>query len=79
MIDKLFKYIFNVENLKTNGLIIVLLATLYILQKILTNDFAHVEKVIEKNNEALLQQAVSNTKLGNSVEKLSEIIDKKIK
>ena len=73
MNDKVLKIVIN------GGLVSITLATLYVLYKVLTNDFAHVEMVIQKNNEALISSAVVQEKLGESVTKLGEIIDRKIK
>ena len=73
MNDKVLKIVIN------GGLVSITLATLYVLYKVLTNDFAHVEAVIQKNNEALISSAVVQEKLGESVTKLGEIIDRKIK
>lgn len=73
MNDKVLKIVIN------GGLVSITLATLYVLYKVLTNDFSHVEAVIQKNNEALISSAVVQEKLGESVTKLGEIIDRKIK
>ena len=61
------------------GAITIALATLWVLFKVLTNDFKHVELVIEKNNSALLQQAVNSEKLANSVDKLGSLIERKLR
>ena len=61
------------------GAVSIALAILYVLYKVLTNDFIHVEAVIEKNNTAILRQFLSNEKVANSIDKLGQIIEKKIK
>ncbi len=67
------------KTLVSGGMVTITLATLYVLFKIMTNDFAHVEAVIQKNNDALLQTAVAQVQMASSVNRLTELIDKKLK
>ena len=60
------------------GAVTIALAILYVLYTVMSNDFSHVEAVIEKNNTALMQNAVNGEKLSQSVDKLGAIIERKI-
>ena len=75
----MWKYLLDKENLKTNGLIVVLLAMIFVGYKILTNHFHDTDNVISENSKAYLQQAVSNEKFSNSVDRLATVIDKKLR
>ena len=79
MVEKILRYIFDHENLKTNSLVIVLILVLLGSYRIMTIHFSYVNDVIRKNNQAMLQQAISNEKLTGSVDKLTQVIDRKLK
>ena len=81
MWSKLFEAIFNRENLKTNGLyiIIILLILLtglsgYGMFKILTNDTHDRKEREEKVVGALIQQAVSNQDVASALRELKQVI-----
>jgi len=52
---------------------------IFVGYKILTNHFHDTDIVIKENSQALIQQAVSNEKFSNSVDRLSVVIEKKLR
>ena len=84
--EKIFKYLFSAENLKTNGtvVIIILLVLLagggfYVQFKTFTNHFHDAQEREDRYVQASIKQAVTNEKIVNAIDKLSEVIDRKLK
>ena len=79
MWTKILGTIFDKENLKLNGqtitvilLILALMGGGYTYYKLVSNHLEH-------NNTALLQQAVTNEKVAGSLDKLTAVLERKLK
>ena len=86
MWSKLFDLIFNKENLKTNGLVIVIILLVllagggfYVQFKTFTNHFHDAQEREDRYVQASIKQAVTNEKIVNAIDKLSEVIDRKLR
>jgi hypothetical protein len=50
----------------------------FVLQKVVTNHHAHTDAVIERNTEASAKASAMHEALAKSIERMSEIIEKKL-
>ena len=85
MWTKLFDLIFNKENLKQNGLVIVIILLVllagggfYVQFKTFTNHFHDAKEREDRYVKASIQDAVTNEKVVGALNKLTEVIDKKL-
>ena len=61
------------------GAVGIALVVLGILYKVVTNHQTHTDSVIERNTEASVKATVMHETLSKSIERMSEIIEKKQK
>ena len=68
-----------------NGLYIIIILLIFLtggtgygIFKVLTNDLHDRKEEKAKDTEARIQQAVSNKDLANALNKLTEVVDKKL-
>ena len=86
MWTKLFSLIFDKENLKTNGLVVVIILLIllagggfYVQFKTFTNHFHDAQEREDRYVQASIYQATTNEKVVGAIDKLTTIIDKKLK
>lgn len=64
----------DAKMMTAGGGIILAIFTLYVLWNIVGNHIDHSTEVQQETNKVILQQAVSNNKVANSLDNLGEII-----
>ena len=72
MIDKFFKLLLDKENLKTNGLVIIVIITLGALIGGGWSYFKLTSNHLNHNTEAILKQAVTNEKIAGAINNFTE-------
>ncbi len=80
---EILKYIFDKENLKANGLVVIIIlliflvgGTSYVLHKVLTNDLHDRKEEKRDYIQATILQATSNEKVASAINNLGSIIER---
>lgn len=79
MLTQILKILTDKELLKTSGLIVIVLLLILAIAGGGYTYWLTVSNHLDHNTSALLQQAVTNEKVSASLDKLTTLLDKKLK